>query len=135
MGTSTQVRLTGPTLVRSDAITDADANSTVAAIDVPANSIIPPHGVWVEVVTAFAGGTPSLDVGDGDDVDGWVDTTAITETSTGSYADVDAAYAVTGKLYTSADTLDVVVATGATAGCAYVMALIYDVSDEPLTAV
>ena len=48
---------------------------------------------------------------------------------------MDAAYAVTGKYYSSADTIDVVVAASATAGCAYVMALLYDVSDEPLTAV
>jgi len=135
MTTDAQDRISGPTLVISDAITDADANSTVVAVDIPANTIIPPQGVWVEIVTVFAGGTPSLDVGDGDDDDGWCDTTAITETTVGSYADVDAAYNVTGKLYTSADTIDVVVATGATSGCAYIMALMYDVSDVPLTAV
>jgi len=130
MGTGTQVRQTGPTLVRSDAITDSDTGNTVAAIDIPAGTVIPPHGVWVSIVTLFAGGTPSWDVGDGDDVDGWVDTTAITETTVGEYADVDAAYAVTGKYYASADTIDVVVAASATAGCGYVWALLYDVSDE-----
>ena len=130
MGTDTQVRLTGPTLVRSRAITDADKNSTVTAIEIPAGTMIPPHGVWVQITTLFAGGTPSWDVGDDDDDDGWVDTTAITETTAGTYADVDAPYAVTGRYYATADTIDVKVATGATAGCGYVYALLYDMSDE-----
>jgi len=134
MTTTAQDRLTGPTLVISDAITDSDTGSTVAAIDIPANTVIPPHGVWFQVVTAFAGGTPSVDVGDGSDTDGWVDTTAITEGTPGSYADVDAAYAVTGKHYSSADTIDCVVSASLTAGCGYVYALLYDVSDAPPTA-
>lgn len=138
MATSDQVRLTGPTLVRSRAITDADTNTTVAAIDVPANSMVPPYGVWTQVVTAFSGGTPALNVGDGDNDDGWVDADDTTEGTEGNYSGTaanGAAYAPTGKCYTSADTIDVIVSASLSAGCAYIYALIYDLSDEAPSAV
>lgn len=38
------------------------------------------------VTTLFTGGTPSIDVGDGTDVDAFVDTTAITEGTAGNIA-------------------------------------------------
>lgn len=123
-----------PRLYISRAITEADTNTTAQVIEIPAGTYIPPYGVWILVAEVFAGGTPSLDVGDGTTADGWVDTTEITETTLGSYAGVAAAYAVTGKLYSSADTIDVVVATGLTGGTAYVFALGYDVSDIDLAA-
>ena len=117
-------------LVRSREVTNSDSGETVAVIDIPAYTIIPPQGVFVVVTDAFSGVTPTLDVGDGSDTDGWCVNDAITSTSTGTYADVDAAYNVAGKYYSSADTLDVVVTDCASAsGAAYVFAELYDVSD------
>ena len=129
MGDSTlQYGLTGR-WVRSRAITNADTGTTVAILDVPAGTFIPPHGIAIVVATLFAGGTPSLDIGDGDDTDGWIDTTAITEATAGTYADVDAAYAEAGKYYADADTIDAVVSASLTAGKAYVYAFMLDVAD------
>jgi len=132
MSTDKQVRLSGPTLVRSRAITEADTNTTVAAIDVPAYTFIPQYGVGFKVATAFDGGTECIDIGDGTATNGWLTTTNITETTEGMYGSIDGAYAITGKYYATADTIDAVVATGLTAGCGYVVALMYDLSDEPL---
>ena len=126
--TSEQYRLKGH-WVRSKQITEADTGTTKPILDVPAGTFIPPHGVAVIVETAFAGGTPSLDIGDGDDTDGWVDTTAITEATAGTYADVDAAYAAAGKYYADADTIDAVVSASLTAGEAYVLAYMLPVAD------
>lgn len=129
MGDSTlQYAITGH-WVRSRQISNADTGTTVAIIDVPAGTFIPPHGIAIVVETAFAGGTPSLDIGDGDDPDGWIDTTAITEATPATYADVDAAYAAAGKYYSAADTIDAVVSASLTAGEAYVFAYLIPVAD------
>ena len=127
-------RLTGPTLVVSAAITDADTNTTVQAIEIPAGTFIPPYGVSILVAEDFAGGTPLLDVGDVDP-DGWIDQTEITATTAATYSGVAAAYAIAGKVYTVADTIDVVVSASLTDGTAYVLALLYDVEDVDLAAV
>ena len=132
MAQSKQFSLSGPNIITSKAITEADTNTTVAVINIPAKSFIPPYGVTIYIPEVFAGGTPSMDVGDGDNDDGWIDTTEITETSIGTYSGIAAAYAVAGKYYASADTIDVVVATGLTGGTAYVIAQIYDFSDLDL---
>lgn len=115
--------------VRSRAITYGDTGTTVAILDVPAGTLIPPQSAMIQITTAFAGGTPSLDIGDGDDTDGWIDSTAITEGTLGPYADVDADLAVTGKYYASADTIDAVVSASLTAGKAYVFVYMIDVTD------
>src|SRR3990167_2129782 len=111
-----QVRLGNPTLVIAGPFGVPETNTTFAAIDIPAGSFLPCYAVNVIITTLLDGGTPSIDVGDGDDDDGWVDTTEITETGAGTYGSVAAAYAVTGKYYSAADTIDVVLATGLTAG-------------------
>lgn len=126
------VRQHGSKVVISDAITSSDTNTTVAAVTIPAGSFVKPYGVSVIIDTAFAGGTPSLDVGDGDDTDGWVDSVDITETSTGTYSGTEAntaAYAQHGKYYSAEDTIDVVVSASLTAGNAYVRVEYDDVSD------
>lgn len=115
--------------VRSRQLTYADAGTTVALLDVPAGTLIPPQGTVIVITTLFTGGSPSIDIGDGDDTDGWIDTSAITEGTAGTYADVDADYNVTGKYYASADTIDAVIAASASAGEAYVFAYMIDVSD------
>jgi len=129
MGSSSgQYGLTGR-WVRSRQITASDTDSTVPILDVPAGTFIPPHGIAIVVETAFEGGTPSIDIGDGDDPDGWIDSTAITEATPATYADVDAAYAVAGKYYSAQDTIDAVVSASLTAGEAYVFVYMLDVSD------
>ena len=91
MGSSTQTYGLRGRWVRSKAITNADTGTTAVIMDVPAGTLIPPQSAMIQILTAFAGGTPSIDIGDGDDDDGWIDTTAITEGTPGPYADVDAA--------------------------------------------
>jgi hypothetical protein len=132
MGSSTaQYGLTGR-WVRSRQITFADTASTVAIIDVPAGTLIPPKGVVCVVTTLFAGGSPLIDIGDGDNTDGWIDQGDITATSTGTYSGDEtttAAYADNGRYYSTADTIDAVVSASLTAGEAYVFAYLINVSD------
>jgi hypothetical protein len=133
MGDSTvQYPLTGR-WVRSRKFTFADKNSTKAVLDVPANTFIPSLGVVLLITTLFAGGTPTIDVGDGTNTDGWIDNTDVTVGTVGAYAGTEtntAAFSGTGKLYTAADTIDVILPNEAiTAGAAYAMAYMIDVSD------
>jgi hypothetical protein len=115
--------------VRSRVITDADTNGTVVVIEIPAGTFIPAFGVAIEILTAFAGGTPSLDVGDGDTADGWIDTTEITEVTPGTYTGVAAGFAVAGKYYAAAGQIQVVVSASLTDGKAYVLAHLLNVAD------
>lgn len=119
--------------VRSRQFTFADKNSTKAVLDVPAKTFIPPLGVVVVITTAFSGGTPTIDAGDGANPDGWVDNTDVTEGTKGAYAGTEtntAAYSGSGKFYETADTIDVVLPDEAiTAGEGYVLAYMLDVSD------
>ena len=130
-----QQPIVGPKLIVSAAITEADTNTTVNAIEIPAGAFIPPYGVSVYIPEVFAGGTPSLDVGDSATADGWIDTTEITETTIGTYSGVAAAYALNGKFYASADQIEVVVAVGLTGGTGYIVVRYYDFSDLNVAAV
>lgn len=132
-----QNRLEGPTLLVSDAITQADTNTTVNALEIPAGSFIPPYGVSIVIVEAFAGGTPSLDVGDEDTADGWVDSTDITEGTPATYSGTETNTtpdALNGKYYAAAGKIQVVVSTGLTNGTAYVLAGYYNLSNRNLSA-
>lgn len=108
--------------VISDPITAADTNTTKPVLQVPANTLV--TKVLVYIHTILDGGTPSIDVGDGTNDDGFVDSTDITETTVGMYGGRAAAavWADSGKFYATADTIDAVIATGLTAGKAYVLA-------------
>lgn len=132
MGNSlAQYGLTGR-WIRSRAITNADTNTTVAIIDIPAGSFIPPHMTVIQIVTAFAGGVPSIDIGDGDDPNGFISTTEITETTPGTYAGSEAttgAYDQNGKVYLTADQITATVSAALTAGKAYVLAYVINVDD------
>lgn len=117
-----QTKLYEPLWVVSDAITEADTATTKQVIDVPAKTFV--SKVVLVVTEAFAGGTPSLDVGDGADADGWIDTDDITEGTIGAYVGDETttgAYYL-GKYYPAADTIDVVVSASLTDGTAYVLA-------------
>lgn len=137
MASTKTTKLIGPTLYKSRALEAvADTGTTVAAVEIPAGTFVPPYGVTVYIPEAWAGGTPSIDVGDGDDADGWVDTLDVTETTIGTYSgsETNSPIAVRGKYYASADTIDVVLAASSTAGTAYIFVLGYDLSDEDVAA-
>ena len=115
--------------VRSNAVTEADTGTTVPVIHVPAKILV--AEVMIVVTEAFAGGTPLLDVGDGVDPDGWIDQGDITATTIGSYKGDEtttAAFSGSGKYYTTADTIDVVVSASLTNGTAYVLARFVDLN-------
>ena len=133
MGSSSeQYPLTGR-WVRSRKITYADKNSTKVILEVPPKTFIPPFGVSVVVITAFSGGSPTIDVGDGDNTDGWVDNADVTAGTAGTYSGTETntgAYAAAGKYYANADTIDAILPNEAiTAGAAYVMAYMIAVDD------
>lgn len=136
MASTKQTSVNGTVVLKSRAITEADTNTTVQAIEIPAKTFVPPYGVSVYVAEAFAGGTPSLDVGDGDDVDGWVDTLDITETTVAAYSgsETNSPIAVKGKYYATADTIDVVVSASLSGGTAYVLVQTISLADEDLAA-
>ena len=133
MGTPVQMRIDGPILAVSAAITKADNAATVLAVEIPAGSFVPAYGVSFYVGTGFTGGTPSFTIGDGTTADGWLTSANITEATPGMYCSVAAAYAITGKYYATADTIDVVVAdTTLTAGSGYVFVKYYNVDAATL---
>lgn len=128
-----QQPIVGPKLIVSSAITQADTNTTVNAVEIPAGAFVPPFGVSVYVAEAFAGGTPSLDVGDSDAADNWVDTTEITEATPAMYSGA-AGNSAAGKYYASGDFIKVAVSASLTDGTAYVIVRFYDFADLSLAA-
>jgi len=98
-------------------------------IDIPADTLV--KKVWIVITTLFSGGTPSIDVGDSGDGDGWIDTLDITEGTAGTYAgsETNSALKLSGKYYSARDFITVTGAIGMTAGVAYVFAEMHDVSD------
>jgi len=131
MGDSTrEVILGGGRLIRSKRVNAADiANTTLNMIDIPADTLV--KKVWIVITTLFSGGTPSIDVGDSGDGDGWIDTLDITEGTAGTYAgsETNSALKLSGKYYSARDFITVTGAIGMTAGVAYVFAEMHDVSD------
>tara|TARA_B100001173_G_scaffold272524_1_gene251085 strand:+ start:268 stop:702 length:435 start_codon:yes stop_codon:yes gene_type:complete len=102
---------------------DPAANDLVQAIDVPAESIVMNAGL--EVLTASPSGV-TLDMGDGDTVDIYVD--GLDSTSTG-YSAIHQDVLSTGKVYASADTLDIkVLGAQDTSAKVRVWAVICDIS-------
>lgn len=113
----------------SDPITAADANSTKVCLDIAAKTLV--LEVLVIITTVLAGGTPSLDIGDADDNDGWVDTLDITETTAGSYRGgaTNSPFSVTGKYYASAGQIKAVVSASLASGSAVVAARVLRLQD------
>ena len=114
--------------VRSRDITYADTGSS-AGIDVPANTFV--KQVILDVTSAFSTGG-SVNVGDGDDADGWIkaadilisDGTVMLRVDTGG-----ANYAAWGgKGYTTADTIDVHI-TDSTSGSLFIAAEFLPLAD------
>lgn len=83
------------------------AADVIKALNVPANTLVMRAGI---VCHTAEGDTMTLDLGDGDDVDGYVD--GYDAESTGGSASASAlGYGPDGIFYTSADTIDLVIAT------------------------
>lgn len=135
MAQSKQVSLEGPVNVVSKALTATSCTgATTAAIDIPASSFVPPYGVQLYVVATNQGGSSSITVGDGTTADGWIDATACDEgTVAGVYSGTDS-YTITGRYYSSADTIDITWNASATAGVVYISCLYYDWSDLDLAS-
>jgi hypothetical protein len=99
--------------------------SSGANIDLPAGSVV--QDVVVKVGTAWVGGT-DVQLGDGTDADGWISATqgATANLTAGATIRAAGAYAIgdaatnrgLGKVYASADTLDVAFTGTFTAGTA-----------------
>ena len=104
------------------AITYQSSGATVA---LPAGSVV--LDVVMKVGTAWVGGT-KVEIGDGSDADGWVSATqgATANLTAGASIVAGGAYAIgdaatnkgLGKVYASADTLDVAITGAYTAGSA-----------------
>jgi hypothetical protein len=114
------------TAARSAAGATALANGDVLeVIRIPAKTSV--LAVGLDVTTA-EGGTCTIDVGDGDDPDGYLD--GVNANTVASYATPDGAtgYA-TGRYYGAADTIDVVFVNAADAAVMRVWALLVDCND------
>lgn len=88
---------------------------TMQVLDVPAGTFV--SAVILNITTEQTAGTDTitLDVGDGDDADGWLDgvdaeTAAVLLSGTGTWETAQSpAFGISGKYYASADTIDVLV--------------------------
>lgn len=81
---------------------------TMEVLNIPAGTII--HNVVLEVITAETTATPTINVGDGTDPNGWV---AGASTATiAKLLGAGAYVAAGGKLYATADTLDLEMPAG-----------------------
>ena len=108
---------------------DPSADDIVQILNVPAETLVINAGL--EVLTASASGV-TLDLGDGGDVDRYID--GLDSTSTGHGAQVINASNV-GHVYGSADTIDVkVIGAQDTSGKIRVWALMCDISGSDETA-
>lgn len=102
--------------------------SSGANVELPAGSVV--LDVIMKVGTAWAGGT-DVQVGDGTDPDGWISATqgAVANLTSGATVRAAGAYAIgdaatnkgLGKVYASADTLDVAFTGTFTAGTATIV--------------
>jgi hypothetical protein len=96
-----------------------DLSSTIAAFGIPAGGIV--TGVCVHQITPFAGGSTNaeltIQVGDGDDPNGYIISTdyfsgadTATVFNTGAYFnDGTTDNVINGKVYTAADTIDILI--------------------------
>lgn len=105
-------------------LTALTATDVLEVIRVPANTLV--TNVALEVTTA-EGGTLTIDVGDGDDPDGFLD--GVNANATAAYIPVagTAAYEQ-GKYYTSADTIDVTTVNAADTAVMKLTAIMIDCS-------
>jgi len=96
---------------------------TMQVLDIPAGTFVSTVILNITTAQTAATDTITLDVGDGDDADGWLDgvdaeTAAVSLSSTATYTltegapntlAISPAFGETGKYYSAADTIDVLV--------------------------
>jgi len=107
--------------ILSDAIGFA-AGTTVVA-EIPAKTLVVEARLLVTTLYV-TGDAATVDIGDADNDDGWVDNQDVTATTAGMYKGTvtnGAAYADTGKYYTSGGQIKAKVAGANTAGAARVL--------------
>jgi len=106
----------------SDKFDYEDGSAHVIA-DIPAGTLV--IDALCVITTPFAGTSPTVDIGDGDGADDWVDNGDVTEGTAGSYRGTSgngAAYSATGKYYTSAGQIKVTIGgTNLSAGEGYAL--------------
>lgn len=104
--------------------TNGTSGDTIQLFSIPADSVV--LAVGAEVVTA-EGGTLTIDVGDGDDPDGYLDGSNGNSATHYTSLDTSVGY-VGGRLYGSADTIDVLMNNTADTAVIHFWALVMDVS-------
>lgn len=105
-------------------LTALAATDVLEVIKVPAQTLV--TNVVLEVTTA-EGGTLTIDVGDGDDPDGYLD--GVNGNATAAYIPVAGTAAFEqGKYYTAADTIDVTTVNAADAAVMKLTAIMVDCS-------
>ena len=107
--------------------TSLTTSDTVQAIEMNANTLVLMAGV--EVVTAASTGSPTLDLGDGDDDDLYVED--VSGSATGHEINNAAG---TAKLYTAADTIDLSTHSAAFDGKVRVFAVIAEMGTAETAA-
>ena len=107
--------------------TSLTTSDTVQAIEMNANTLVLMAGV--EVVTAASTGSPTLDLGDGDDDDLYVED--VSGSATGHEINNAAG---TAKLYTAADTIDMIVNSATFDGKCRVFAVIAEMGTAETAA-
>jgi len=113
------------TLTTNAKITSADI---LQAIDIPKNTWV--LGTFVRVVTASTDATLTVGIGDADGATSWdASVNLATTTNTMTITDAYSLAAASGKLYTSADTIDVTFNNDATNGVFLLGVMCVDVSD------
>lgn len=106
--------------------------SPILALEVPAGCVI--TDVKLLITSAWtSGGTATLDVGDSDNDDGWIDNTDVTAATTGVWSGAitgDSAYKIRGgRYYSTANKILLTTGGTPTAGAAHVTARIIRVND------
>ncbi len=114
-----------PRVVITRQVAYSEGAATYTVYEVPAETLV--TRVELVVTTAFAGTSPTLDVGDEDNDDGWVDNSDVTETSAGVYrGDGGDATLYDGHYYSAAKRITVKIGgTSLTAGACH--AVIHEV--------
>ena len=107
--------------------TNLTTSDTVQAIEMKANTLVLMAGV--EVVTAAGSGSPTIDLGDGDDDDLYVED--VSGSATGHEINNAAG---TAKLYTAADTIDLSANTATFDGKVRVFAVIAEMGTAETAA-
>ena len=108
------------------ATTTQTAADVLQSLNIPADTLV--QDCFYEVLTA-EGGTLALDIGDGDDPNGYH--AAVDANAAGSLIKSAGAYAqqtLGGRVYTAADTIDVIPSANADAGKVRIVAICIDLS-------